>query len=151
MARSLSVDLRDRVARYVLAGHSRREAAKVFGVGTSSAIRYVAQYRATGTIAPAKQGGDRRSKLKVHGDYLVRRVLEAPDLSLAELSEELAVRGVIIHPSNICRFLLSNGFTYKKNAARSRTATAGRLARARHMDQEATADHAPSAPSSCVS
>jgi transposase len=131
MTKPLSVDLRDRVARYVLAGHSRRQAAKVFGIGVSSAIRYVAQYLKTGTVAPAKQGGDRRSKLRGHEDFVVHRVLEVPDISLAELAEELAARGVRIHPSNLCRFLLTHGFTYKKNAARGRAETPGRLAAAR--------------------
>jgi transposase len=41
MTKALSTDLRDRVARYVLKGHSRRQAAKVFGIGVSSAIQYV--------------------------------------------------------------------------------------------------------------
>jgi transposase len=131
MTKPLSVDLRDRVARYVLAGHSRRQAAKVFGIGVSSAIRYVARYLKTGTVVPAKQGGDRRSKLSGHEDYVVRRVLDVPDISLAELAEELAARGVSIHPSNLCRFLLSRGFTYKKNAARRRTEAPGCPATAR--------------------
>jgi len=120
MTKPLSVDLRDRVARYVLAGHSRRQAAKVFGIGVSSAIRYVAQYLATGDLTPMKQGGDRRSKLKAHQDYILRRVAEVPDISLAELTQYLAARGVTIHLSNVSRFLLSQGFTYKKNAARHR-------------------------------
>ena len=150
MTKPLSVDLRDRVARYVLAGHSRRQAAKVFGIGVSSAIRYVAQYLRTGTVVPAKQGGDRRSKLRGHEDYLVRRVLEVPDISLAELAEELAARGVIIHPSNICRFLLARGFTYKKNAARSRAEAPGCPATARRMDQGPAADHVSGDPSPCV-
>ena len=114
MTKPLPVELRDRVARYVSAGNSRRRAAEVFGVGISSAIRYVAQYVKTGTVAPAQQGGDRRSKLKDHTDYLVRRVTEVPDITLAELAEELAARGVSIHQSNICRFLRARGFTYKK-------------------------------------
>ena len=131
MTKPLSVDLRDRVARYVLAGHSRRQAAKVFGIGVSSAIRYVARYLSTGTVLPAKQGGDRRSKLKAHGDYLVQRVLDVPDISLAELIDELAARGVTIHPSNVSRFLLARGFTFKKNAARIRTEAPGCSAEAR--------------------
>lgn len=134
MTKALSVDLRDRVARYVLAGHSRRRAAKVFGIGVSSAIRYVAQYKRTGSVAPAKQGGDRRGKLKAEADYLLRRVSETPDISLAELAQELAARGVMIDLSNICRFLLAHGFTYKKNATRSRTEASGCLASARRVD-----------------
>ncbi len=150
MMRALSVDLRERVARYVLAGHSRRQAAKVFGIGVSSAVRYMAQYLNSGSVVPAKQGGDRRGKLKAQGDYLVRRVLDVPDISLAELAEELAARGVRIHPSNICRFLLAHGFTYKKNASRRRTEAAGCLATARRMDQGPSADHASGDPSPCL-
>ncbi len=120
MTRPLSVDLRDRVARYVLAGHSRREAAKVFGIGVSSAIRFVAQYLKTGSVAPRRQGGDRRSKLKSAGDYVLRRVREVPDISLAELTEELAAQGVAIHYSNVSRYLKAHDLTYKKNGTRGR-------------------------------
>jgi transposase len=125
MVKALSIDLRDRVARYVLAGHSRRQAAKVFGIGVSSAVRYVAQYQATGGVAPARQGGDRRSKLKDHRDYLLRRVQQVPDISLAELEAELKNIGVSIHQSNICRFLRAHGLTFKKNSGRSRTEEIG--------------------------
>lgn len=125
MTKALSIDLRDRVARYVLAGHSRRQAARVFGIGVSSAIRYVAQYQATGGVEPAGQGGDRRSKLKGHRDYLLRRVQEVPDVSLAELEVELKALGVSVHPSNICRFLRAHGLTFKKNSGRSRAEEIG--------------------------
>ena len=133
MAKALSVDLRTRVARYVLAGHSRREAARVFGIGVSTAIRYVAQYRRTGSLAPARQGGDRRGKLKTAGDYVLRRVDEVPDISLAELVAELAAQGVVIHFSNVSRFLKAHGLTYKKNGTRSRAAPAGCLEVARQI------------------
>lgn len=124
MPRSLSIDLRDRVARYVLSGHSRREAARVFGIGTSTAIRYVAQFLATGDVRPLKQGGDRRSKLTPYRDYLLNRVAAVPDISLAELTAELAAFGVHVHMSNVCRFLMAQGLTFKKNAGRSRATTA---------------------------
>ena len=118
MTKPLSVDLRDRVARYVLDGHSRRQAAKIFGIGVSTAIRYVAQYLATGDLTPKKQGGDRRGKLKLHREYLLQRVEEVPDITLAELTAELEKRGVKIHLSNIGRFLVAEGLTFKKNSGR---------------------------------
>jgi transposase len=151
MTRPLSVDLRDRVARYVLAGHSRRHAARVFGIGVSSAIRYVAQFLATGTVRPAKQGGDRRGKLKMHKDYLLRRVAEVPDISLQELGTELEARGLKIHPSNVSRFLSAQGLTYKKNIGRIRTEEVGRPAATHRVDQRAPADHAPGDTSPGVS
>ena len=150
MGKPLSVDLRERVARYVLAGHSRRQAAKLFGIGASTAVRYVAQYQRTGSVAPAKQGGDRRSKLKGHEEYLLRRVSEVPDISLVELTGELAVRGVVIHLSNICRFLKARGLTYKKNAAGNGAKAAGRVATSGRMDQGAPTDHSARDPSSCL-
>lgn len=151
MTRPLSVDLRDRVARYVLAGHTRRQAAKVFGIGVSSAIRYVAQYLAVGHVTPKKQGGDRRSKLQAHRDFILQRVDQVPDITMPELAAELEARGVTIHPSNLSRFLLAQGLTFKKNFGRRRTEAAGHLAATRRVDQEPPADHAPGDPPPCVS
>jgi transposase len=128
MGKPLPIELRVRIAGYVAKGHSRRAAAKVFSVGASSAIRYVARQAATGTIEPAKQGGDRRSKLKDHRDFLLCRVAEVPDITLKELTAELAARGVEIHPSNVSRFLSAEGLTFKKNGRGGRTKTDGRLA-----------------------
>jgi transposase len=125
MTRPFSVDLRDRVARYVLAGHSRRQAASVFNISVSSAVRYVAQYLASGTVVPKRQGGDRRSKLGDHRAYVLLRVKQVPDISLADLTKELAERGVQIHLSNLARFLRAQGLTYKKNFGRFRADEAG--------------------------
>lgn len=134
MTRPLSVDLRDRVARYVLAGHSRRQAARVFNISVSSAVRYVAQYLSSGTVTPKRQGGDRRSKLGDHRAYLLRRIEQIPDISLADLTKELAERGVEIHLSNLARFLRAQGLTYKKNFGRFRAEEAGCPAAARGVD-----------------
>lgn len=118
MPKPLSVDLRGRITGYVAGGHSRRQAAKRFGVGVSSAIRYAAQYEATGDVTPRKLGGDRRSKLGPHREYLLGRVEAEPDITLAELTAELAARGVTVHLSNVCRFLRAQGLTFKKNSGR---------------------------------
>lgn len=123
MTKPLSIDLRERLVAYVLEGHSRREAAAVFRVGVSSAIRCVAQHEKSGSVEPKKQGGDRRSKLKAHRAYLLQRVEEVPDISLSELVTELASLGVGIHPSNLSRFLRAEGLSYKKNTGRRRAAT----------------------------
>ncbi len=61
MAKALSVDLRQRVIEAISQGMSRRQAAARFGVSASSAIRWAAQLRTTGNVAPKKQGGDRKS------------------------------------------------------------------------------------------
>ena len=51
MARYLSEDLRVRVIEAVRSGASRRQAAARFGVSGSSAIRWVAEWRASGRTA----------------------------------------------------------------------------------------------------
>lgn len=128
MTKPLSVDLRERVARYVALGNSRRRAAQVFGISVSSAIRYAAQHQSSGDLTPKKQGGDRRSKLTAHRDHILRRVKQMPDITLAELVAELAALGVTIHPSNLSRFLSAQRLTYKKNSGRQRADATGRPA-----------------------
>src|SRR3954470_8881488 len=59
MARYLSEDLRVRVIEAVRTGANRRQAAARFGVSVSSAIRWVAEWRASGRTAPRVRGGDR--------------------------------------------------------------------------------------------
>ena len=61
MAKPLSEDLRSRLIAAVNGGMSRRAAAKRFGVGAATAIRWVRAWRATGTTRARPQGGDKRS------------------------------------------------------------------------------------------
>jgi len=58
MGRAYSLDLRERVVAAVERdGLSRREAAERFGIGISSAIRWVERVRRTGSAAPGQMGG----------------------------------------------------------------------------------------------
>ena len=85
MARYLSEDLRVRVIEAVRTGASRRQAAARFGVSVSSAIRWVAEWRASGRTVPRVQGGDRRSdRIEAGPAFLPARVAEIPDVTLAE-------------------------------------------------------------------
>jgi hypothetical protein len=56
MGRAYSQDLRDRVQAQMAAGHSRRDAARRFGVSPSFAVRLAAHVLRTGTAAPVAQG-----------------------------------------------------------------------------------------------
>ncbi len=58
MAKAISLDLRRRVCAAISEGLSCREAAARFKVSASSAIRWQAQMRASGDIAPLRNGGD---------------------------------------------------------------------------------------------
>ena len=61
MAKTLSLDLRERVLAAVSNGMSRRQAAERFGVSAASAIRWCARQRETGSAASKPRGGDRLS------------------------------------------------------------------------------------------
>lgn len=121
MGKALSMDLRERIVRYWEAGASRRQAAKVFRVAPSVAIKLIDRYERTGDFSPGKAGGDRRSKLKEHGQWLLEQVARMPDVTLSELAAALQGRGVSINASNISRFLTASGLSYKKNASGKRT------------------------------
>ena len=85
MTKSLSVDLRERVVAVIDGGLSRRQAAARFGVSVSSAIRWHALARRTGTAMPRQQGGDRRSgRTEAHADVILAAVAKQPDITLAE-------------------------------------------------------------------
>ena len=122
MGKPYSVDLRERIVCYVLSGHSARAAARVYGVGASTAIRLVAAHRARGSVAPKRQGRapGTAGKLAPHMDFLIEVVQSDPDITLVELAGALKeARGVRVHPSSIHRALDRAGYSYKKRLDRS--------------------------------
>ena len=72
MPKPYSQDLRDRVVRAVEAGASCHEAAATFEVSPSSAIRWIARWRQTGSAA-AKPMGGKRSPLDAHEQWLLSK------------------------------------------------------------------------------
>ena len=87
MAKALSVDLRRRVVNAVEAGASCRAAAARFGVGVSSAIRWVARARTRGDLTPDRRGGNHRShRIDGHHDLILGWIEAEPDLTLAEVA-----------------------------------------------------------------
>lgn len=116
MAQALSIDLRRRVVAAVEAGASRRQAAARFGVGISSAIRWVTQARTTGDIAPKPQGGARRpSRIETHASLILEWVSAEPDLTLSEIATRLdAAVGYRPPPSVVHEFFRRRGVTRKK-------------------------------------
>ena len=116
MAQYLSADLRIRVIRAVEGGMSRNAAARRFGVGIASAVRWMDVYLRTGRSAPRPRGGDRRSgRIEAQADLLLRAVEEVPDITLAELRARLiADRGEAFAISTIHDFFRRHGITFKK-------------------------------------
>ena len=91
MAQYLSADLRIRAVGAVEAGMSRTAAARRFGVGIASAVRWMDAYLRTGRTAPKPRGGDRRSgRIEAQADLLMRAIETEPDITLAELRRNCA-------------------------------------------------------------
>ncbi|RWB93239.1 MULTISPECIES: helix-turn-helix domain-containing protein, partial [unclassified Mesorhizobium] len=88
MGRALSGDLRSRVLKASDEGMSARQAAARFGVGVSSAIRWIARAK-IGELAPRPQGRRRASSLDAHEAFIVGLIEERKDITLNEMVERL--------------------------------------------------------------
>lgn len=119
MTRAYSEDLRRRVIRAVEAGASCRQAARRYEIGESTAIRWVARWRSTGTAAARPQGGDRRShRIEAHAVLILEAVEERGDITLADLAEHVqAETGARFAIGTLWRFFRRRGITVKKRRA----------------------------------
>ena len=110
----------------VKGGLSCRAAAKRFGVAASTAIKWVARWRLTGSHAALPQGGDQRSgRIEVYRDEIMALVEDRPDITLHEIADHLReVHGLTVAPSTVWRFFDRHMVTFKKNRARQRAAAA---------------------------
>ena len=92
MGKPYSLDLRERICEYVARGHSARAAGRVFGVSAATAVRFVADQRLRGTVAPRRQGRPpgRFGKFAPHLDFIVDIVRAEPDITLKELAAALS-------------------------------------------------------------
>jgi transposase len=128
MPRAISNDLRVRVVRAVEAGHSCRSVALRFGVSPSSAIKWMERWRQRGDVSPGSSHGRIRSPLHPHRSWLLKLVAAQPDLTLSEVQQRLAGRGVTIGIVSIWRFFGREGISFKKNAIAIRAGQARRRA-----------------------
>lgn len=138
MPKPYSRDLRDRVVRAVEAGASCREAAAAFEVSPSSAIRWVARWRQSGSAA-AKPMGGKRSALDAHKRWLLELIAAEPDLTLEEIRGRLRQRGIAVAASSVWRFCDRHDITFKKKPARSRTGSRRRVHRSHPLEARAAA------------
>ena len=124
MPKLYSRDLRERVILAVEQdGLSRREAARRYRVSASTAVKWLQRYRRTGRCELQAVGGDRRSKLPAHRDWLLALVEAEPDLTLRALGKRLeAAHGVRADEGMLSRFLRRHGKKKKKKRAAQRVA-----------------------------
>jgi transposase len=122
MAKGYSIDLRARAVALVEEGESRREAARVLGVGVATAIRWLERWTTTGSVAALPGTGHCHSPLEAHRQWLLDLVAREPDLTLKEIGARLkSEKRLTSTTTSIWRFYERHDITFKKNAARRRT------------------------------
>jgi transposase len=118
MPKSLSGDLRERVIEAVQAGASRREAAELFEISASAAIKWLQHWRDHG-VCVAKPRGGSRSILEDHAERILALVDEQPDRTLDELVVAMRKRRIPDSRSALWRFLNRHDITFEKKPASS--------------------------------
>ena len=136
MPKPYSTDLRERVVDAVESGASRREAAEMFKLSVSSAIRWCQRWSDTGS-AEAKQSGGSTSPLEEHSDWFLALIAEQPDLTLKEILAAMAKRGIAGSRSALQRFFDRHNISFKKKSARRRAKASRRRSRAPTLDTRA--------------
>jgi transposase len=94
--------------------HERVVAAR-FGVAPSSVSNVSRRWRETGSVAPRKIGGDRRSQvIEARRDWLLELVADTPDLTLREIRAALSEVGVAVGHGTVWRFFDRHDISVKK-------------------------------------
>jgi transposase len=115
MGKPYSEDLRKRVVEAIEAGMSTSAAAERFDVSKAAAGAWARLKRATGSVAPARQGKPAGSVLDAHADFIFGVLDDAPDTTLEDMAKRLAnERGVKVVYTAVWKFLDRRGFTHKK-------------------------------------
>lgn len=121
MPKAHPLELRERVVQTYLAGGSTYAAVgERYRVGAQSVVRWVGQFRRTGSLAPAAMGGARRAHLvDESGGAIIRDILDCvPDTTLPELCQAyLDSRGVTISPQTMSDTVRRLGYTRKRGSS----------------------------------
>src|SRR5260370_18495303 len=113
MPKSYSADLRKRVIEAVASGVYRDEAAELFGIAVSTAVKWWQHWRETGST-PKPRGGS-TSRLEEHRMSILRLVKEQPDSTFEELLAALRKRRIRSSRSALWRFFGRHKIPLKKN------------------------------------
>jgi transposase len=120
MPAPLSADLRKRIIEAKLRGDTEDKISLDKSVSKSTVTKLWALYRETGSYAPRPNPCGRKPALSPEQLEQIRQAIaERPDITLAELQEQLSLPVGIAALSEAIRLKL--GLRYKKNAIPCRT------------------------------
>ena len=118
MGKPHPIELRSRVIAFVEEGNGHREASRHFRVSPRFVNDMVILKRESGGLLPKKQGNAAPGKLSSYADWMRDRLASKADLTLDEISAELAsVHGLSVHRASVGRWLHRLGLSHKKNSA----------------------------------
>ena len=129
-----SEDLRERVLRALERGERPTDIASRFEVSRKWVHRVDKRFRQEGLRSSLPMGGHRKSRLAGWEEAIRGWLKEQADLTLAQMCERLAERGVVIKVSALWHQLDKWGLTLKKNTARQRAVARGRTGSAAAME-----------------
>jgi transposase len=85
MARAYSLDLRERVVAAVAAGERCRKVAEIYRVSVGSVVKWSQRFRATGSAAAERMGGNQPRSLAAEREWLMARLAARQGLTLRAL------------------------------------------------------------------
>jgi transposase len=130
---SYSQDLRERVLRALDRGERPTEIARRFEVSRVWVYQVRNRLRKSGERSSCPMGGHRRSRLAGLEPVLRAWIEAEADLTLAEMQQRLAERGVLIKIGALWHQLNNWNLSFKKNPARQRARARGRAGGAPSM------------------
>jgi transposase len=120
MAKSYSLDLRERIMKDYDAGVPVEDLTVHYEVSRSWLYSLIKQRKETGTIAPRTYRPGRKQKLAPYEQEVRQVVADHPDGTLEEFCEKLS-KYVLVSTTTLCDFLHRLKITRKKNSLRRRT------------------------------
>jgi len=115
MGKPHPIELRERAVALVEQGNTHTETARRLCVSIKFVNDMVRLRRETGALDPKPQGNPGRGKLTCVRDWVQGRIAVQPDLTIDELTAELAAElGLTVHRSSVGRLLHRLGLSHKK-------------------------------------
>ena len=127
--RAYSLDLRVRVLEAADAGETTAELAERFAVSPAWVRRLKQRHRDHGEVGPRPPANRRAPRLQPHLPRIRALLAATPDLTLAELRDELKVAAL----STLWAAVRAPGYTFKKSRPGGRAGPTGRARRAGRM------------------